>query len=324
MAGTAGSDRVMAPPFEPLSVPVKVDNPLLQPYRTGSYLVYDVLDDTPGKPEHFRSGFTLTEHPFKASGSHQLDANRLTEILKAEVVARHHPSEIFLVDLREETHGFLNGRAVSWYADNDFANVGQSLPWIMTDEHSRLALVQKQPTARVFAIETDCADNREQDRKKPKSYQDIEVAKAETEQMVSQGLGAKLGCPVTYVRIPVTDHCAPTEAALKQLREDVWKKVSSNSWVHFHCHGGDGRTTTFLALFDMLCWKPKASRPSLEVFACRQCELFTYYLDPKGSGCGECTPQPITKCTEWKLPLAEERWTVLEVFRDDPAGGLAR
>jgi Inositol hexakisphosphate len=313
----------MAPPLLPVSVPVNVDNPLSGPYRTGSYLVYDVPDDTPGK-EHFRSGRTLVEHPFSASGSHQLDTKRLTEILKSEVVARYHPSNIFLVDLREETHGFLDGRAVSWYADNDFANVGQPLPWIIADEAYRLALVQKQRAARVFEIETDWADNREQERKKPTSYQDIAVVKAETEEMVSRGLGAKLGCPVTYVRIPVTDHCAPTKAALKQLREDVWEKMSSNSWVHFHCHGGDGRTTTFLALFDMLCWKPKGSPPSLEAFACRQCELFTYYLDPKGPGCGKCKPQPITKATKWKLPLAEKRWAVLEAFLNDPVGSLAR
>jgi hypothetical protein len=305
-----------------MSIPVYVENPLLEPYRTGSYLVHDAPDETPGK-EHFRSGQTLTEHPFNASGSHQLDATRLAEILKLEVVAHHHPPNIFLVDLREETHGFLDGRAVSWYADNDFANVGQPLPWIMADEAYRLALLQKQHAARVFAIETDCADNREQDRRKPTSYRDIEVVKAETEELVSRGLEAKIGCPVTYVRIPVTDHCAPTDAALEQLRA-VWRKMSSKSWVHFHCHGGDGRTTTFLALFDMLCWMPKASLPSLEVFACRQCELFTYYLDPKGNGCGQCTPKPITKCNKWKLSLAEKRWAVLKAFRDDPVGALAR
>ncbi|HEV3033924.1 MAG TPA: hypothetical protein VGX72_03955 [Solirubrobacteraceae bacterium] len=320
MAPSTRTDRVMAAPL----VPVNVDNPLLEPYRTGSYLVYDAPDDTPGKLAHFRSGRTLTEHVFNASGSHQLDTKRLVEILKLEVVARYHPTNIFLVGLREETHGFLEGRAVSWYADNDFANVGQPLRWIMADEACRLALVQQQPSTRVFAIETDSADNREQDRKKPTCYQDIAVAKAETEEMVSRGLGAEVGCPVTYVRIPVTDHCAPTQAALEQLRKDVWGKVSSNSWVHFHCHGGDGRTTTFLALYDMLCWKPKASLPSLEVFACRQCELFTYYLDPKGGGCGKCTPKPITKATLWKLPLAEQRWAVLEAFRNDPTGGLAR
>src|SRR5580704_17242432 len=103
---------------------------------------------------------------------------------------------------------------------------------------------------------------------------------------------------------------------LPTLRKDVWGKVSSGSWVHFHCHGGDGRTTTFLALFDMLCWQPSGPLPSLEAFACRQCELFCYYLDPKGPGCGKCAPPQITEENEWKLPLAIVRCAVLEGFRN--------
>src|SRR5437868_3549363 len=112
---------------------IKVQNPLSAPYRTGSYLVYDITpasakqppasakhppasDKDPGgkDPEHFRSAWSLDTHPYPASGSHQLDAPRLMEILKSKVIEPYGPSELFLVDLREETHGFLNGKAASW------------------------------------------------------------------------------------------------------------------------------------------------------------------------------------------------------------------
>ena len=37
---------------------------------------------------------------------------------------------------------FFNACAVSWYADKDFANVGQSLAWIIADEAAQLAVIK--------------------------------------------------------------------------------------------------------------------------------------------------------------------------------------
>jgi hypothetical protein len=299
-------------------VPVKVNNQLSEPYRTGSYLIYDTAPGDGLESEHFRNAMTLRDHPYRASGSHQLNAQRLGEILEFEVVEHYHPSNIFLVDLRQEAHGFFDGVAVSWYADNDFANVGQPLSWIVEDEAARLAMLENK-TTQVFEIDKHPPDNRIQQRVAPKSYQEIAVAKAYTEATFTASLNNTIGCAVTYVRMPATDHCAPMDAALDQLR-DLWTKIAAEpaAWVHFHCHGGDGRTTTFLALFDMLCWKRSNDPlPSREEFACRQCELFSYCLNPSGcGGYGKCT-KPATD--DWKLSLAQVRWAVLEDFRQKVA-----
>ena len=59
--------------------------------------------------EHFRSAWSLETNPYPASGSHQLDAARLVEKLESEVVVPYETRDLFLVDLREETHGFLDG-----------------------------------------------------------------------------------------------------------------------------------------------------------------------------------------------------------------------
>jgi hypothetical protein len=107
----------------------------------------------------------------------------------------------------------------------------------------------------------------------------------------------------------VTDHCAPSHEALSKLMSFV-SGVRPNDWVHFHCHGGDGRTSTFLALYDIICWKKAGGTlPALEEFAARQCQLFSYCLDPAGcdSGCGK-PPKP------WQLPLAQARWAVMADF----------
>jgi hypothetical protein len=308
---------------------VKVDNPLWKPYRTGSYLIYDVPVGKEKKSVHFRSGMStkLPDHRYRASGSHQLNVGELVSVL-GKVVEDHAPSTIYLVDLREETHGYVDllqgtkqrlGVAVSWYADNDFGNVGQPWPWIVADEASRLGATKKGRTTQVFAIEPDPADDRAQERVVPTSYEEIRVDDAYTEaEMVARRL--ELETTVEYLRIPVTDHCAPGDAALDELRRLRSKaRKDPKSWVHFHCHGGDGRTTTFLALYDMLCWKESPDPlPSLEGFARRQCQLFSYCLDPSGcrnpdgSRCGECEAYPLVEV--WKSSLAEVRWRVLEGF----------
>jgi hypothetical protein len=175
--------------------------------------------------------------------------------------------------------------------------------------------------ARVFTIAADPSDNRAQQRITPTSYQNIAVATARTEEQVFDD--RKIDSPpfhsiVQYVRIPVTDHCAPDQDALKTL-ENLAAQAPNDAWFHFHCHGGDGRTTMFLALYDMLCWKKSSKAlPDLEVFACRQFGLPPHYcLNPDGCRCGTQTSQPIGG---WKRPLAVQRWSVLEDFRKRLAG----
>jgi len=317
----AGSVKVEKPTGAvAASVRMNVSNPLSGPYPTGSYLVRDIpLRKVPRRKqvesEHFRNAMALHPHPYRASGSHQLNIPQFRNVLGSKVVAKYRPSIMYLVDLRQETHGFLDDIAHSWYADNDFGNVGQPLDWIVNDEKIRLLFLEALTKARVFEIATDASDNRAQQRMTPTSYRDIAVGTARTEEQAFDD--RKIGSPhssiVQYVRIPVTDHCAPDQEALKTL-EDLATKAPSDAWFHFHCHGGDGRTTTFLMLYDMLCWKKTSEAlPDLDVFACRQFGLPPgYCLNPDGCRCGKQTSQPIGG---WKRPLAIQRWNALEKFR---------
>jgi hypothetical protein len=308
---------------EPVVHGVKVANPLKVPYRTGSYLIYDE-----GGTDHFRRADGLAEHAYRASGSHQLDLAEFVRLL-GDVVKLEKPTRVYLIDLREETHGFFDlmgakgakGVAVSWYADNDFSNVGQTPWWITEYEKRLLDLVQEQGHTQVFSLKDDSGDNRGQGRVLPESYTDIVVGAAYNEARVAEVLAGMFKRPkdyVEYVRIPLTDHCAPSDTALEELVK-LRGNVSDTDWVHFHCHGGDGRTTTFLALYDMLCWKKSGTLlPSLEDFACRQCQLFSYCLNPygcrnpDGSACGNCAGEPLVEV--WKSSLAEVRWRVLQDF----------
>src|SRR5262249_320118 len=84
--------------------------------------------------------------------------------------------------------------------------------------------------------------------------------------------------PATTV-CPVTDHFPPFQM-LEPFITLFTQIDPAKDWVHFHCHGGDGRTTTFLALYDMAYWAtvyrltdfPK----QFDKFAERQCLIFDH------------------------------------------------
>src|SRR5215471_20422575 len=114
------------------------------PYRTGTYLIYDNDPDRPAKDGNFRSGRGL-DPPLRASGSHQLDTAMLSEVVDRIAEAGPELRDLLIVDLRQESHAFVDGRAVSWCADKDWANVGQPLAWITRDELCQIEKVGVAP-----------------------------------------------------------------------------------------------------------------------------------------------------------------------------------
>src|SRR5262245_1156318 len=105
-----------------------VSDPTASPYRTGTYLIFANDSQRPAKDANFRSGRSL-DPPLRASGSHQFDVGMLTTVI--DRIADDGPElrRVLVVDLRQESHAFVDGRAVSWCADKDWANVGQSPAW---------------------------------------------------------------------------------------------------------------------------------------------------------------------------------------------------
>ena len=262
--------------------------PVLRKFRTGSYLIYD--DEPPGAT-NLRRGTALTDMPFRASGSHQLNVTQLETVLQSVAPPG---AQLHLVDLREETHLFLNGHAVSWYADKDFANVGQTLAWIVADEAAQLARIKAVPATQIYCLNEDGQGN-----VTPTGYKELTMKSAATEAEVA----GQFPFRPNYIRIPVTDHCMPSEDALNRFVR-LCVSLNAGDWVHCHCHGGDGRTTTFLALFDMVHWaksKGTSGFPTVKEFASRQRQIFSYNLEPQTG--------------DWKYYLSLERWWFLDLVR---------
>ena len=59
--------------------------------------------------------------------------------------ARLPVAQFTVVDLREESHGFVAGLPVSWEANHNWANVGKTTEEVRADEERRLAEVAREP-----------------------------------------------------------------------------------------------------------------------------------------------------------------------------------
>ncbi len=230
-------------------------------------LVTDSIDESALLPAQFRT----MQDDFKtqgisksglknllASGSVQPSASQILNIRN-----KFRRYKLVIVDLRQESHGIINNTIpVSWHKGNNDINLGKNLIQIESDEKMRLNELLEEKQITVFEIE--CS------RKEKK----VEVLTAQTEAGACQRAG------VGYLRIPVTDHHRPLDSEVDRFISFI-KGLDKNTWLHFHCRGGKGRTTTFLAMYDIM---RNVEKSSLDDIIMRQkllggSNLFSYDED---------------------------------------------
>ncbi len=147
--------------------------------------------------------------------------------------------KIIDVDLREETHGYLNHNAINLTSEFDWINLGKSTAEILTLEQDWLHFLGNQSTIYNVLISKDFKAG------KFTGGKDIPVTSVSNEEKIATNVGMQ------YVRITVSDHRAPHDSDVDKFVTLV-KNSSSDTWLHLHCRGGEGRTTTFMAMYDML------------------------------------------------------------------------
>lgn len=182
------------------------------------------IDPLP-KVENPPSSIGLKE--LQASASAQFSEQALDAILQKIPI-----KEVTIIDLRQESHGFINGIAVSWFKERDWGNKGKNLSEILNDENGRLKEVSKLPLTIVYAS-----------RKFPIPIC-VNQVHTESELVTKRNLG--------YLRIPVTDHLKPTDENVDNFIHFFLSLPKNSLWIHFHCAAGEGRSTTFLAMYDMM------------------------------------------------------------------------
>jgi hypothetical protein len=217
-----------------------------------------------------------------ASGSGEFTADGLKLLL----ARTRGPVTVF--DLRQETHIFVNGLPISWFATNDWANVGRTQDAIEADESAR---VESLKSGSKIAVRPGAAVKKP--GVTPSAPQDVTDKHASTERnLVNANQAAS-------VRVTVTDHCRPLDDEVDRFILAV-RALPENGWAHFHCEAGRGRTTTFMVLYDML---RNAARVSMEDIVRRQ-QLLGYDYDvlrPAQSG-------------DWRGPYTDDRIAFVRAF----------
>jgi hypothetical protein len=156
------------------------------------------------------------------SGSSQFSENGL-KLIKQSI---GNAMPIIIVDLRQESHGFINGVAISWVDNHNKANKNLAIEAVLSDENTRLQSILLN---------------------KPISIGNITLMpkKLQNEEKLVQSYG------MSYMRIPVTDKEMPNNDMVDYFIKFV-NSLLPNTWLHFHCKAGKGRATTFLVMYDMM------------------------------------------------------------------------
>ncbi len=205
--------------------------------RPETYLILNMANDHE-LPRNFRTtlnplpedssvnDFGLAE--LNVSGSGQFSVNSLSTLI--ENIPHHN---IVIVDLREEPHAMMNDMAITWYSSRNWTNIGLTRHEINLDTQERIERLYKHPPKYIYKS------------KAAEQLIPVVFESARTEEDAVQELG------LPYHRIMARDHTRPPDTAVDDFVSFV-KNMDADTWLHFHCSAGRGRTTTFMVLYDII------------------------------------------------------------------------
>jgi hypothetical protein len=270
------------------------DSFILAPYD----IIFDAKDGYILPPRLRSPRFSIPTAPhsvnlegFKAlniSGSGQFSEGQLA-FLVHYLVKNHHiqARKIVMVDLREEPHGFINQDAVTFFYGPLTLKKNQPPTVILADDQQRIRFARACDYVLVNHI------TKQDGMPATKKPDIIAMKSAATEQDVATKLG------IQYIRIPVTDHFRPDHNDVDEFI-DLVNRLDDDAWIHVKCRGGRGRTTTFMAMYDML----KNPQLSKDDFFKRQVLIHGVNF----------LKMSVAKGHEWKSALAARRLQFLNCF----------
>lgn len=187
--------------------------------------------DRAAPPIHFRRDESL-----RIAGGGQPSKTTLAHL--HEQLSLSIDTPLWVIDLRQESHGYLNEDAVSWHGEANAANRGKAAESVERDEQQRLA---EAIGTNVQAVPMGHYD----EAHIPYTFAES-VTSFATERHVARKSG--LG----YVRIAATDMRWPEPQTIDDFVNFYRSLPQEHGWLYFHCQAGQGRTTTFMVLYELL------------------------------------------------------------------------
>lgn len=217
------------------------------------------LRHSPDIKEFYQGNCLGLEHLHTSASSVPTEAK--WAILYRSIRNYHPAGPIYVVDLREESHGYVNGLPYTLMERHNWINLGKSDTQVEADEKYWLqAIASQRRLEQVLTAEHFYMKMYDHGKSKViKSVRDEKTAVVKAQ--------------FIYKRLHVSDHQAPRPAVVDQFLR-FYEQLPTDAWVHFHCRGGKGRSTTFLAMVDML---HNADQVSFDEIIARQASIIPYY-----------------------------------------------
>jgi len=233
----------------------------------------------------------------KISGSGQMSESGMEGLL--ETIRTKTDVPIYIVDLRQETHGYLDGTAVSWYGKRNWGNIGKKTEDIIKAES---VLLQD-----ALAVETNVYPL---DKSKHKA-EDAAITFTPLETKTEAEVAAEYGA--NYFRITSTDHIWTSPENIDRFIA-FYKTLPNDVWLHFHCMAGEGRTTTYMVLYDIL---KNGKNVSLADIAARQYVIGGIDImatNESNKMTHAAAPVTDTAINSWKQSFGQERTEMIPLF----------
>ncbi|CAO5674711.1 MAG: hypothetical protein HEEMFOPI_00108 [Holosporales bacterium] len=155
---------------------------------------------------------------------------------------------IYDVDLREEPHLFLNRRSVAIAPDHHHVDSKKFHGFIgipadkmeIFEEDLTKYLVSLKGMDVYKVLNKEDPNHKKRYKRVPVVIEDVMTEKAFIEKSGSH-----------YVRFSVTDHMRPTDELIDEFLK-FYDNLPEDVWLHFHCRGGVGRTSSFILMVDIL------------------------------------------------------------------------
>lgn len=191
------------------------------PNTKEGFLVMDTDRDTP-LPNRYRDLPSLN-----ISGSAQFEPSQIDNLKKQINIL-----DTYIVDLRQESHGFLNDDAVSFYSTERLLNNGFDSEETLASEKEKFGAIKPGDIQNIF-------------NKRGAFRESITVEKSQIELSLVKNAG------LNYVLFATRDGHIPTPSMVDSFVSFV-VKTPPTTHLHFHCDHGEGRTTMYMAMFQMM------------------------------------------------------------------------